>query len=209
MWKANGGRPAIVTADEIAPVLYEFGSDGARITDLMDKLGVKRAALVRSIELALVNDDPRITRRWVAGSWRYYHAELCTIEVNKAPAAFELKTRIATPQEALELFAHQQRQMAIRRGLSHELTVEQLAVLMTGNCYFCGMPPEERVISRGPRVVYVLRSHALDRLDSSRGYSVDNCVPCCATCNWMKHEDSVDEFRQRIERIYQNFAKAA
>lgn len=40
-------------------------------------------------------------------------------------------------------------------------------------CYYCGHPLNETGIG-------------LDRLDSDRGYVLDNVVPCCGTCNMAK-----------------------
>ena len=46
--------------------------------------------------------------------------------------------------------------------------------------------------------------NGIDRIDSSKGYSVDNCVPCCAKCNYAKHDLSIDDFKNHIEKIYKH-----
>ena len=45
-----------------------------------------------------------------------------------------------------------------------------------------------------------------DRVDSSLGYTVSNCVPCCKYCNQAKNDRSVSEFLAHARRIveYQN-----
>jgi hypothetical protein len=43
----------------------------------------------------------------------------------------------------------------------------------------------------------------LDRIDSSKGYSISNVVPCCATCNKAKLAMPRDEFLGWIDRVYQ------
>lgn len=48
-------------------------------------------------------------------------------------------------------------------------------------------------------------SNGIDRVDSSFGYSDDNIVPCCKTCNLMKNVLSVDEFYSRIKKIYNKY----
>lgn len=80
------------------------------------------------------------------------------------------------------------------------------------NCYYCNRPPyksfnvglsvrgtykSERQIVEG-NFIY----NGLDRLDSNRGHTPDNVVPCCHTCNWMKMALGVEEFLAHIERIY-------
>lgn len=46
----------------------------------------------------------------------------------------------------------------------------------------------------------------LDRRDSSRGYDLDNVVPCCRACNVAKNDMTVDEFRAWLLRVYSFWA---
>lgn len=41
----------------------------------------------------------------------------------------------------------------------------------------------------------------VDRLDSAKGYTHDNCVSCCSCCNRMKLKQSKTEFISRCKRI--------
>lgn len=45
---------------------------------------------------------------------------------------------------------------------------------------------------------------AVDRIDSLKGYSQDNCVPCCKYCNRMKMDMDRSKFLAHVSRIYQN-----
>lgn len=47
------------------------------------------------------------------------------------------------------------------------------------------------------------KHNGIDRVDSSKGYTLDNCVPCCSKCNYAKHEMSVEEFKEYITNVYQ------
>lgn len=47
--------------------------------------------------------------------------------------------------------------------------------------------------------------NGIDRIDSSLGYSMDNCVPCCATCNRMKLDLSVDDWMNKIQQIIEHY----
>ena len=42
----------------------------------------------------------------------------------------------------------------------------------------------------------------IDRKDSSKGYTLENCVSCCDICNRMKMQMSENTFLNRIEQIY-------
>ena len=75
-----------------------------------------------------------------------------------------------------------------------ELTEEQFKELRSKPCEYCGQP-------------YTVNGVGLDRVDSSKHYCIDNVVPCCKVCNTMKSVLSVDEFKQHIVRIYENFQR--
>ena len=47
--------------------------------------------------------------------------------------------------------------------------------------------------------------NGIDRLDSSKGYTINNCVPCCSKCNLMKSNFKKEDFLQHISKIY-NFS---
>ncbi len=67
---------------------------------------------------------------------------------------------------------------AEQRHIPVEMTMEQYGTLLFRPCNYCG-----RDGCRG-----------LDRVDSSLGYSLDNCVPCCVWCNMMKGRKTSDQF---------------
>lgn len=61
-----------------------------------------------------------------------------------------------------------------KRGLEWSITKEQyIDLLKEDKCHYCyGKLPET--------------SYGLDRKDNSKGYQIENVVPCCTTCNTMK-----------------------
>lgn len=84
------------------------------------------------------------------------------------------------------------RHLARMREIAFELTKEEFFKLTQGCCYYCGAAPSQvvKVPSRNGSFIY----NGIDRLDSSKSYTVDNCVPACGVHNLMKLEMSVDEF---------------
>ena len=50
-----------------------------------------------------------------------------------------------------------------------DLSLEAFLLIASGDCRYCGK-----------------NGGTLDRIDSSIGYTLSNCVPCCRTCNTMK-----------------------
>ncbi len=63
-----------------------------------------------------------------------------------------------------------------------------------GQCFYSG---EEMTFNAGNKYTTV----SLDRVDSSKGYAVDNIVLCCAFVNRMKNDVSVDAFVAWCEKI--------
>lgn len=84
------------------------------------------------------------------------------------------------------------------RGSVMPITFDEYRNLIESSCYLCG-----------DSVISVSKSgHGLDRIDSSLGYILSNCRPCCGVCNRMKRDLSIDEFITRIKKILQNYSQA-
>lgn len=47
--------------------------------------------------------------------------------------------------------------------------------------------------------------NGVDRIDSDLGYSIDNCVPCCTTCNRMKLDLNVNNWISKMSQIINHF----
>lgn len=96
---------------------------------------------------------------------------------------------------------------AEKRGYAWHLSEEQVAILTQQQCYYCGTGPGQRRRNIGGNGDYVY--NGIDRVDNSKGYTVDNVVPCCKACNLAKHTMTIDEFRSWAYRLYEHFVKDA
>ena len=85
------------------------------------------------------------------------------------------------------------RKGAKKRGLSWELPIEIFFGLTKKSCTYCSQAPDP--------------VNGVDRVDSSLGYMVENCVPCCGPCNRMKMAMPLSEFIERVKRIFNNADK--
>lgn len=72
------------------------------------------------------------------------------------------------------------------RGYDFNLTEEQVEYLINRPCFYCGQN----------------HSDGIDRIDSTKPYTIDNCVPCCFICNRMKNKYSLELFLEKVEKIY-------
>jgi len=73
-----------------------------------------------------------------------------------------------------------------------EFTRETFRKLIEQPCYYCGDSGSmTTVINKfGPPFVH----NGVDRIDSSKGYTIENCVPCCKPCNTAKLDRSIEDF---------------
>lgn len=76
-------------------------------------------------------------------------------------------------------------------------------------CFYCGVEGSKRLEDRtNERSNGKLMSdtivicNGIDRVDSSLGYTVENCVPCCKHCNTAKSTMSVNEFLSWVARVH-------
>jgi hypothetical protein len=108
---------------------------------------------------------------------------------------------------------------ANKKGLSFNLTENQVFDLLSKDCKYCGSLPSNKVKTRRRkgRVYRPERNqeytyNGIDRIDSKIGYTLENCVPCCSICNISKNDMSLDEWTRWISRVYSkafnDYAKA-
>lgn len=91
------------------------------------------------------------------------------------------------------------------KGWEILLNFEQFKDFVTKNCHYCGIEPimcrSDRAKSRkGISRIYF---NGIDRLDSLKGYTVENSVSCCEDCNLAKRNLSKEQFLELIKRIYE------
>lgn len=85
------------------------------------------------------------------------------------------------------------------KGLDFSLTNAQMEELFKGNCYYCGCEPSKVFHPKNSYGEYVY--NGIDRKDSSKGYTTNNVVSCCSSCNYLKNKHSEDEFLDMVRKI--------
>lgn len=97
---------------------------------------------------------------------------------------------------------------AKRRNHIFELSKDQFIILIEGNCHYCGAKPSNIQNSKNIINYEEYKYNGIDRVDNTLGYTLDNCVSCCAKCNMAKRDMSKDEFIEWIELAYNNIFKS-
>jgi hypothetical protein len=67
-----------------------------------------------------------------------------------------------------------------------QLSYEEFLTLWKKDCSYCGS---------------TIDSVGIDRVNSSIGYILDNCVPCCFDCNGLKSNRELDKWLDKMEKI--------
>lgn len=77
------------------------------------------------------------------------------------------------------------RRRGIKRGITFNLSFEQFVFLTNSKCSYCGKE----------------NCRGVDRIDSSKPYTIENSAPCCRVCNYMKSDLSYVEFLEHLKKI--------
>lgn len=80
-----------------------------------------------------------------------------------------------------------------RHGRQWKLTDDQFYDISQRDCFYCGAKPHR--VKRSVNGTGDFTYNGVDRVDSRKGYTVGNVVPCCRRCNTAKSDMTTAEFR--------------
>lgn len=108
-----------------------------------------------------------------------------------------------TPEPLYNISYNRYKQNAIARNLSFELSKNEFKEIVSKNCAYCGKVPSEiQSLKRYNHTGHPIYMNGIDRIDSNKGYTINNCVPCCEMCNRMKLNYTKKQFLDHVEQIY-------
>jgi len=145
------------------------------------------------------------------GALRHNRTKTCgsrTCPVGEKLAADTAKIKATSNQH--RCFCHY-RSEARRRGRVFDLTEQEFVTLTQQNCHYCGAGPANQYTSKrgntkNPQRAVPFIYSGIDRVDSTGGYTLDNCAPCCRACNRAKSDMTITEFRQWAARLAAHLA---
>ena len=83
------------------------------------------------------------------------------------------------------------KQKSKQRGIEFALSLEDYSKLISDPCFYCEGKLGTVQVGTG-----------LDRIDSTRGYVIDNVLSCCGKCNMIKGETfTVEETKAAVKAI--------
>ena len=97
---------------------------------------------------------------------------------------------------------------AKRKKHSFRLSKKTFKILTSSNCYYCGQEPKNIRTMTGKKGLSLEAKeyskyyfNGLDRKNNNKGYTKDNVVPCCSSCNFLKGNRNYEEFLARVFKI--------
>lgn len=89
---------------------------------------------------------------------------------------------------------------AAKRNYDWQLNREEFESIVTKNCYWCGDQPEYKEYRNG-KGKWGAYMNGIDRLDNSKGYTIENSKPCCSTCNRIKGDLDRKTLLDKMKKI--------
>lgn len=137
---------------------------------------------------------------------KIYQRRIQDVKKFKGSGCLECTPRISkTSSPYHSPMYHSYKKHCEEKGRSFDLTLNQFYNIITKNCFYCGSKPEvnESYSKKYGKNKTIEPFNGVDRIDSSLGYSITNCVPCCEKCNKMKLTHQVSDFLKHIKKIYE------
>lgn len=86
---------------------------------------------------------------------------------------------------------------AKKRDINFNLSIAEVKSIVTKDCHYCGAKPSNTLRRHNEGFKY----SGIDRVDNKKGYTLDNCIPCCMICNRMKKGIDYETFINQCKRI--------
>lgn len=94
---------------------------------------------------------------------------------------------------------------AKHRNFEFELLSKNFSAMIMGICHYCGQEPSRELKAYSNRTkIWTfagIKVNGVDRKNPQKGYTQENCVTACTTCNYAKLDMQYEEFLSYIERL--------
>lgn len=119
----------------------------------------------------------------------------------------EINSRLPNGEAAKNTLYRQYKKNAKQRKIQFSLSFKNVMFLTSSKCFYCGSEPETEMKSkRQDDISYFY--NGIDRVDNTKGYTLENVVSCCQKCNYLKSNFNQQDFLNRVKNIYEYlFAK--
>jgi len=152
-----------------------------------------------------------VTRNYPNGKYVNYYYYLCKCDCGNSSIVLRsclrqdgtkscgCARRITKGEANFNLIFGNYKRLARKRNLRFALTREEFRFLTKQDCFYCGQPANQRHRNAKYYGAYVY--NGLDRVDSNKGYTKENVVPCCKICNMAKGTRPLNDFKIWVKKV--------
>jgi hypothetical protein len=109
------------------------------------------------------------------------------------------RSRLPSGEASLTCLYNNYKSSARARGHEFSLSKSDVRTITKMPCRYCGSDPSQVFTNGGKASPYIY--NGIDRVDSNKGYTIVNTVPCCKTCNYAKSNLTLAEFMLWLDRV--------
>ncbi len=111
------------------------------------------------------------------------------------------KTKLPSGESSCKLLYKAYENNAKKRNIAFKISLNDFKQITKKDCDYCGIEPSNKYIQTQRSNGYYVYN-GIDRVDNKKGYILENCVPCCETCNRAKLQMTKKQFIDWIYRVY-------
>lgn len=139
-------------------------------------------------------------KRWLCKCDCGKTIELCNSVWKKRHSCGCLRPQnLSNKEQALNILWSRYKIKAKKRDIEFDLSKSEFESFVFSSCTYCGQLPSTPVNSRNKELA---RYNGIDRIDSNKPYTVDNCKTCCWICNRAKGNLSVEQYLKWLKQAY-------
>ncbi len=94
-----------------------------------------------------------------------------------------------------------------KRDYEFHLEFDDFRKLVDQPCHYCGAEPTNVMKDKRSYGERMIKYNGLDRINNDIGYTKENVVPCCRSCNISKHTYSIEFFEEQTINRYNMIMK--
>lgn len=116
------------------------------------------------------------------------------------------KYRLPFGEAHFRFIEHAYKSSAKKRNIEWNLSREKFRELCLKKCFYCGREPDKIYNPKSNKNVNgLMKISGIDRMNSHKGYMIENCVPCCEKCNKAKSAIEYEKWVEWLDRIKNNW----
>jgi len=180
-----------------------------KVKSYLGKVGKKARYLAKCMECKTTHNVNGQDLR----NGRSLRCKDCGIKAGAATRTGKTKAKYSIKQMQEKYLFKSKKKDASKRGQAWALSLDLFLSLVYSKCFYCGVEPSTTVniLKNNSLAAFWndngnITYNGIDRIDSSKGYTPDNVVTCCRTCNTAKMNMPIDEFKAWITRVFNNLS---